>query len=104
MSQPHFFQTQFRERLADIVAKAEHALSDAYAVQLARYREPEKVVERLNAILKRCTLIRSLLVLPTGVREFNELLRNEIDFVRSAELFLDEMGILRAPQESSGQT
>ena len=103
MSPPHFFQTQFRERLAEIVAKAEHALSDEYAAQLARYREPDRVVEQLNMILKRCTLIRSLLLLPTGVREFNELLRNEIDFIRNAELFLDEMGLLRASLEPAGQ-
>ena len=93
MSSPPQFQIQFRERLAGSIAKAERALSAEYAPKLALYREPERIVGRLNSILQRCTLLRSLLLFPMGIREFNELLRNEIDFVRGAELFLDELGL-----------
>lgn len=98
MSKLPLYQTQLRDRLHEIVAKSEYARSDAYAPQLARYREQDKVVERLASIAKRCALLNSLLLFPMGTREYNELLRNEIDFVRSAELFLDEMGIHKVPE------
>lgn len=98
MSTLPLYQTQLRDRLSEIVAKSEYALSDAYASQLSRYREQDKVIERLGGILKRCTLLNSLMLFPMGSREYSELLRNEIDFIRNAELFLDEMGVHKAPQ------
>lgn len=100
MSQLPLYQTQLRDRLSEIVAKSEYALSDAYASHLSCYREQGKVIERLGGILKRCTLLNSLLLFPMGSREYSELLRNEIDFIRNAELFLDEMGVHKIPQAS----
>lgn len=100
MSTLPLYQTQLRGRLSEIVAKSEYALSDSYAPHLSRYREQDKVIERLGGILKRCTLLNSLLLFPMGSREYSELLRNEIDFIRNAELFLDEMGVHKIPQAS----
>ncbi len=100
MSKLPLYQTQLRARLSEIVAKSEYALSDAYVPHLSRYREQDKVIERLGLIFKRCTLFNSLLLIPIGTREYNELLRSEIEFIRNAELFLDEMGIQKVPEAS----
>ena len=95
MSQTPLLQDPFRARLGGIIRQAETALSPDWQPRLLQFKEPERIVERLQAIIKRCALLNSLLLFDIGMREFNELLRNEIDFVRGAELFLDELGIVQ---------
>lgn len=85
-------EVQFKVRLENLICDARKVLDDLYARQWASYSHPEKIVERLNTQLKRGVLLRSLLELGMPASELHQLEREEIDFVRGAELFLDQLG------------
>ncbi|MCL7462806.1 hypothetical protein [Pseudomonas sp. NW5] len=91
---PHH-QRQFAKRLAAIGVQCDHALSDAWRPHLAHYRHPQRILLRVEHIHKRCALLHGLLQLPMGLREFQALFNRELDFIRGAEQFLDELGIVQ---------
>ncbi len=95
MSQTPLLQDPFRARLGGIIRQAETALSPDWQPRLLQFKEPERIVERLQAIIKRCALLNSLLLFDACSRERNVCMRDKIDFVRGAELFLDELGIVQ---------
>ncbi|GAB3472009.1 hypothetical protein [Azotobacter salinestris] len=84
--------TQFKTRLDNIIQDARRVLDDLHARQWGRYKHPEKIVERLDAQLKRCIVMRSLLELGMSDSELCQFQQNEIDFVRGVELFLEQLG------------
>lgn len=83
---------QFKARLDNIIQDARRVLDDIYARQWGCYKHPEKIVERLDAQLKHCIVMRSLLELGMSDSELRQFQQNEIDFVRGVELFLEQLG------------
>lgn len=78
-------QEQLRTRLDAIIKGAARAQDALQTPALAGLRDRATVGEQLNTIARRCSLMHGLLRSEMPVREFNELVQREGEFIASAE-------------------
>ncbi len=81
-------QEQLKTRLDAIIQGAARAQEALQTPVLANLRDRATVGEQLGTITRRCTLMHGLLRSEMPVREFNELLQREGEFLASAERIL----------------
>lgn len=86
---------QFKARLDRLVCDTRAVLDDFYEHKWGLYKEPGKIVKRLDSQLRSLILMRSLMELDLATGQARQLPCEEIDFIRNAELFLDQLGAQR---------
>lgn len=91
MSHHQIVQEQFKTRLGTLVKRADLALESTRRPPLAQRPDCARIVEQLSTISRRCALMHSLVHTNMLPREFDALQEREIEFLRSAERFLDSL-------------
>lgn len=84
-------QDVLRQRIVQLSRNTERALNRVKASPFLESQAKIKAVTQLDAIIRRCSLLSGLLLMPMTLHEFHSMQVHEIDFIRSSERTLESL-------------